>query len=177
MNISKSMPYPLFALVLASLLQFVFIEPLQAEPDDPKLANKRCLMCHGKEGFSRDDKDLSVMADVFGDSVHGSQDCVGCHTDITKVPHRKGVQRGVGCVQCHMDEWGEEQESGAAQENGTLQNVVEHIESYMDSMHARCTPGRASTTSRVPTRPATTATDRTTSSPSCARSETRTTSI
>ena len=137
MNISKSMPYPLFVLVLASLLQFVFIEPLQAEPDDPKLANKRCLMCHGKEGFSRDDKDLSVMADVFGDSVHGSQDCVGCHTDITKVPHRKGVQRGVGCVQCHMDEWGEEQESGAAQENGTLQNVVEHIESYMDSMHAR----------------------------------------
>jgi cytochrome b subunit of formate dehydrogenase/nitrate/TMAO reductase-like tetraheme cytochrome c subunit len=124
------------------LIQLSFAGAVLAEPADPKLANKRCLMCHGKEGFSREGpdgqpRDLSVMAQVFGDSVHGSQDCVGCHEDITKVPHRKNVQRKVGCVQCHVDEWGTARENGTVHENGKLENVVEHIESYMDSMHAR----------------------------------------
>ena len=74
----------MLALLLFAALQVLLAEPLRAEPDDPKLANKRCLMCHGKEGFSREGpdgqpRDLSVMAQVFEHSVHGSQDCVGCH--------------------------------------------------------------------------------------------------
>ena len=125
------------ALLFFAALQALSSGPLQAEPDDPKLANNRCLMCHGKEGFARDGRDLSVMADVFDTSVHASQDCVGCHVDITKVPHRKGVERGVGCVQCHLDEWSAAQENGDVEKNGNLERVVEHIESYMDSLHAR----------------------------------------
>ena len=124
-------------LILVFLLQLPFSGNVVAEPEDPKLANKRCLMCHGREGFERDGQALAVMPSVFESSVHGSQDCVGCHEDITKVPHRKDVQRSVGCVQCHLEEWGKSQESGAAGPNGKLANVVDHIDSYMESMHAR----------------------------------------
>ena len=124
-------------LVLTVMLQFSLAGPLHAEPNDPKLANKRCQMCHGKEGFGRGGRDLAVLPGEFDSSVHGSQDCVGCHTDITKVPHRKNVERKVGCVQCHLDEWSAAQVNGTAHENDKLANVVDHIESYMESMHAR----------------------------------------
>lgn len=113
-----------------------------AQTIDPKLSNDRCLRCHAKEGFSREDaagqeRDLHVSADVFRNSVHGEWNCVGCHQDITKVPHRKNVERTVGCVQCHLEEWGETQAEGETGANGTLDNVVDHIESYMASLHAR----------------------------------------
>jgi len=133
----KSGLQTVLAIILITALQFPLAESLFAEPDDPKLANKRCLMCHGKAGFSRDDRDLHVAAGMFEASVHASQDCVGCHEDVTKVPHRKGLERKVGCVQCHMDGWNEAQENGTAHQNGKLEKVVEHIDTYMDSMHAR----------------------------------------
>jgi cytochrome b subunit of formate dehydrogenase len=129
-------------LMLLLVAQFALMTPALAEPSDPKLSNDRCLRCHGKDGFSKEDafgreRDLHVTADVFGGSVHGSQDCVGCHEDIVKVPHRKGIVRKVGCVQCHMNEWGKAQENGAAANGAKLDKVVDHIQSYMDSMHAR----------------------------------------
>jgi cytochrome b subunit of formate dehydrogenase len=128
--------------VLLLLMQFGFTAPVSAEPSDPKLSNDRCLRCHGREGFSRDDafgreRDLHVAAAEFQNSVHGAQDCVGCHQDITKAPHRKGIERKVGCVQCHLEEWGEAQSNGTAAESAKLGMVVDHVESYMDSMHAR----------------------------------------
>jgi cytochrome b subunit of formate dehydrogenase/cytochrome c553 len=136
-------PLKVFVLLILLLLaQAVAVAPVAAEPSDPKLANDRCLRCHGREGFSREAPDgsqwdLHVSADVFESSVHGERDCVGCHQDITKVPHRKGMERGVGCVQCHMETWGEVQAEGKTEENGTLSLVVDHIESYMQSLHAR----------------------------------------
>ncbi len=130
------------ALAIIVFLTAAFSPVVYAEPADPKLSNERCLRCHGREGFSREDafgreRDLHVSADVFTDSVHGGQDCVGCHEDITKAPHRKGIERKVGCVQCHMEEWGKAQANGTAGDGSKLEKVVDHIESYMDSMHAR----------------------------------------
>jgi cytochrome b subunit of formate dehydrogenase len=142
MQFPKSAITMMAAFMLLSIAQLPLSGPLSAEPDDPKLSNDRCLRCHGREGFSRDDafgreRDLHVTAEVFTDSVHGEQDCVGCHQDITKAPHRKGIERKVGCVQCHLEEWGKVQENGSVAENGNLLKVVDHIESYMASMHAR----------------------------------------
>ena len=130
---------PIGFLLLFALL---FAGPVPAEPADPKLSNDRCLRCHGREGFSRDDvygneRDLHVTAAAFGNSVHGQQDCVGCHQDITKAPHRKGVKRKVSCVTCHVDLWDQAQANGTVEEHARLGVVVEQIESYMDSMHAR----------------------------------------
>lgn len=138
---TNPLQFILSALLLA-LLTLANSGPVRAEPADPKLANDRCLRCHGREGFSREAPDgsewnLHVSADVFAASVHGQRDCVGCHQDITKVPHRKGVDRGVGCVQCHLETWGKLEAEGRTEQNGTLSLVVDHIESYMDSLHAR----------------------------------------
>jgi hypothetical protein len=113
-----------------------------AEPDNPMLRNSSCLMCHGRANFSMptDDgeaRDLHVEADSFTASVHGSRDCVSCHEDISQVPHQKGVERQVGCVQCHQELWAQAQENGASDENARLGEVVGHIESYMGSIHAR----------------------------------------
>jgi cytochrome b subunit of formate dehydrogenase len=129
-------------LISLFLVQAILVAPTQADPSDPKLANDRCLRCHGREGFSREapdgsQRDLHVSAEVFAASVHGQQDCVGCHKDITKAPHRKGVERAVGCVECHLETWGALQAEGREAENGTLKVVVDHIESYMQSLHAR----------------------------------------
>lgn len=125
-----------------ALLLLSFAQPADAQTIDPKLSNDRCLRCHARESFSREDatgqeRDLHVNADAFENSVHGEWNCVGCHQDITKVPHRKGVERKVGCVQCHLEEWGKAQAEGKADAHGTLGAVVDHIESYMDSLHAR----------------------------------------
>ena len=128
--------------ILLTVMQLPMSGSLSAEPANPKLSNDRCLRCHGKEGFSREaangeERDLHVTAQGFDSSVHGKQDCVGCHQDIIKAPHRKGIERKVGCVQCHMEEWGKAQENGTEGENANLGKVVDHIDSYMDSMHAR----------------------------------------
>ncbi len=130
------------AILLVAALQLPFSAPVSAEPDDPKLANDRCLRCHGKENFSRkgangEARDLHVAAEAFGQSVHGSRDCVNCHQDIIKAPHRKGIDRKVGCVQCHTELWEEAQQSGTTEENARLGEVVQQIESYMGSIHAR----------------------------------------
>ena len=75
MRLTKSVFQTILALVVVTALQLPLARSVCAEPDDPKLANKRCLMCHGKEGFSREGpsgqlRDLSVMAQVFDSSVH-----------------------------------------------------------------------------------------------------------
>jgi predicted CXXCH cytochrome family protein len=129
-------------IALMVLVLGVFSAPVQAEPSDPKLANDRCLRCHAKEGFSREapngeERDLHVDGEAFKHSVHGQRDCVSCHQDIVKVPHRKGIDRKVGCVQCHTELWEQAQADGTAEENARLGDVVEQIHSYMGSIHAQ----------------------------------------
>ena len=131
-----------FAVFLVTVFQLPVSETVFAEPSDPKLRNERCLRCHGRESFSRpaangEDRDLHVTAEKFDKSVHGSLDCVGCHKDIVKAPHRKGIDRKVGCVKCHQELWKEAQEAGTTDENPLLGVVIEQIESYMGSIHAR----------------------------------------
>jgi len=142
MTASNRLGKSLLIITLVLLCQLVLAMPAMAEPSDPKPANARCPRCHGREGFTREDafgreRDLHVTAEAFSGSVHGEQDCVGCHQDITKAPHRKGIERKVSCVTCHVDLWEKAQQDGTIDEHARLGVVVEQIESYMDSMHAR----------------------------------------
>ena len=41
------------ALLLVAALQLPLSSTVFAEPENPKLANDRCLRCHGKENYSR----------------------------------------------------------------------------------------------------------------------------
>ncbi len=131
----------LAALIMA-FMQLPMSSPVQAEPDNPKLRNERCIRCHGKEDYSRKGTDgqqraLHVNAEQYLQSIHGGQDCVSCHRDIVKIPHRKGIDRNVGCVKCHLDSWEEAQRGDIGQEHDRLRVVVEQIETYMNSVHAR----------------------------------------
>ena len=130
------------ALLLVTVMQVPLSSPVYAEPENPKLANNRCIRCHGKENYSREtasgeERALHVNAEKFADSVHGDWDCVNCHADIVKVPHRKGIDRKVGCVKCHQDLWADSQLPGADSKDTRLEVVNRKIDSYMRSIHAR----------------------------------------
>ena len=113
-----------------------------AQGPEPSPKNATCLSCHNIPGFAipganGEMRQLHVSAEEFGKSVHGVQACVNCHKDITGVPHEKGVDRQVGCVECHRNLWDEAKLGGTTEEHSRLGKVVEQIESYMGSIHAR----------------------------------------
>jgi predicted CXXCH cytochrome family protein len=107
--------------------------------------NEVCLSCHGNEGFSAPGangktRSLHVVKDKFESSVHGSRQCVECHQDITGIPHEKAVRK-VSCVSCHERLWDEAKREGSTKKHARLGVVVDQINRYMKSIHAR--PSRA----------------------------------
>ncbi len=82
-------------------------------------------------------RDLHVIKDKFERSVHGKQQCVGCHQDITEIPHKKNGSIKVGCVRCHQNLWATAQKENKTGEFATLGLVAEQIDRYMKSIHAR----------------------------------------
>jgi len=112
-------------------------EPAAAVPLD----NATCLGCHGNEGFSMPGPDgkprpLHVVKEKFELSVHAKRQCVECHRDITEIPHKKTGPLKVGCVECHQELWKTAQ-AKPAKEHERLGVVVEQIDRYMKSVHAR----------------------------------------
>jgi cytochrome b subunit of formate dehydrogenase len=113
-----------------------------AESEAEQFDNELCLGCHGIEGFAEPDasgemRDLHILPGNFAQSVHGKRACVACHKDITEIPHRANVDRKVGCVQCHRSLWDAARKEGKTAEFARLGEVVQQIESYMGSIHAR----------------------------------------
>lgn len=116
-------------------------------------ANDACLSCHGNADFSATDasgksRTLHVVRDRFGQSVHGKRQCVECHTDAAEVPHKPSAQK-VSCVNCHDSLWKAAQAANKTQENAKLGVVVQQIDHYMKSVHARSNrdnPARANAT-------------------------------
>ena len=113
-----------------------------AKPDARNLANDTCLGCHGNQGFATRGADgktrqLHVIKDKFGKSVHGKRNCVECHTDITEIPHKTGATHKVNCVNCHDALWKAAKAENKTQENARLGVVVQQIDHYMKSIHAR----------------------------------------
>ena len=105
--------------------------------------NETCLGCHGNDGFSAPGadgkpRDLHIFADKFGKSVHGKRLCVECHKNITAIPHEPGTQVRVSCVECHESLWKSAQlENQPKEKYQRLGVVVEQIDHYMKSIHAR----------------------------------------
>ena len=88
-----------------------------------ELTNDTCVGCHGNEGFSVPGADgkprnLHVIADKFGKSVHGKRLCVECHKNITAIPHEPGTEVKVSCVECHESQWKSAQARGPRQGSG-----------------------------------------------------------
>jgi cytochrome b subunit of formate dehydrogenase len=132
---SKLRPARLAALIAAGAM--CLTPPLAGGAD-----NSLCLACHGNEGFAVPGADgqmrpLHVIRDKFESSVHGKQLCVGCHKDITGIPHGKNGNIKVSCVQCHEDLWAAARKENKTGEHAKLGVVVQQIERYMNSIHAR----------------------------------------
>jgi predicted CXXCH cytochrome family protein len=104
--------------------------------------NEVCLGCHGNEGFTTTGadgtpRDLHIIKDKFGKSVHGKRVCTECHKDIVEIPHKPGVTHKVSCVTCHEQLWEKAQKENKTQENARLGVVVKQIDRFMKSIHAR----------------------------------------
>ena len=109
-----------------------------------KIPSATCLMCHGIAGFGVKQangqmRSLSVEPGKFEHSVHGSLQCVDCHTNIRQVPHPP-TPIVVNCISCHENRWAAAQQAGRTQQFATLGMVVSMIHKYMESIHARPSP-------------------------------------
>ncbi len=81
-------------------------------------------------------RSLHVEKQKFENSVHGKRLCIECHQNITSIPHEK-VEVRVGCVQCHQNLWSAAQRENKTEGHAKLGVVVEQIDRYMKSIHAR----------------------------------------
>ncbi|MEW6688939.1 MAG: cytochrome b/b6 domain-containing protein [Pseudomonadota bacterium] len=111
-----------------------------AEP--PAIENSVCLACHGNRGFEVAGPDgkpraLHVDNEKFEKSVHAKRLCVECHTNITEVPHAPGTRVRVSCVNCHEAAWAKARQEGKTAEVPRLGVVIEQINKYLHSVHAR----------------------------------------
>jgi predicted CXXCH cytochrome family protein len=67
-------------------------------------AQTDCLACHGDAGMQDGSgHSISVDAQRFHSSIHGSLECTNCHSAIKEYPHPEHVTP-VKCSTCHADE-------------------------------------------------------------------------
>ena len=138
---------PAALLVLGSLLAGAVPGPAAAQaptasaPATDKIPNATCLACHGNPGFAVKQPDgtmrpLSVDTDKFAHSVHGSQNCVDCHTKVTSLPHPP-FQINVDCVSCHQNKLAAAQKANDAPAVATMSLVAKQIDDFFHSVHAQ----------------------------------------
>ena len=113
-----------------------------AAPAVRDLSSQTCMGCHGKAGLAAPGADgkprpLHVLGDKFVKSVHGKRNCVECHADITEIPHKTGATHKVNCVNCHDALWKSAKTENRTKEHARLGVVVDQIDHYMKSVHAR----------------------------------------
>ncbi|MFA6970554.1 MAG: cytochrome c3 family protein [Gallionella sp.] len=108
-----------------------------------KLDNASCLKCHSKEikvaGAGDELRALHAIRKLpFSKSVHAELQCVSCHTGVKdgNKPHQADAKT-TGCVQCHTSLWDEARKDNLTEEKSRLGVVVQNIEAYKKTYHAR----------------------------------------
>jgi cytochrome b subunit of formate dehydrogenase len=127
----------------------------QAAPAAPgaTLDNATCLTCHDAKKPKLEAKDAAgksrpiraVASDKFKDSVHGTMQCVTCHSDIRDNADKGNVHARntaqplakVNCAGCHQDLWEQSQKRGRGAQRPGLERVAKNIEAYKKSFHAK----------------------------------------
>lgn len=96
--------FPLGTALVVAMLALMFANPLSAEGEDLS-DNDTCLECHADT--EREAPASSDHARVHNDDGsfiqedHEMWSCTDCHSDISEIPHREGVERTVDCLECH----------------------------------------------------------------------------
>lgn len=90
-------------LITSWLFLCIFSPPVLAR--DPQ----NCLFCHKYQRLrAYDEKEelqnFYVDAHLFNQSIHRAVSCIGCHSDVEQIPHRKTEK--VDCAKvCHLEKW------------------------------------------------------------------------
>lgn len=113
-----------------------------------KLDNAGCQDCHdGKKG-KLEGKDAegeprelhAIDTSKYGKSVHSKMQCVECHTEIvdSKTPHNINTKAAKpDCASCHEKLWEKAKTDPQVAKIPRLKEVMESIEEYNKSFHAR----------------------------------------
>ncbi|HPG79743.1 MAG TPA: cytochrome C [Piscinibacter sp.] len=125
-----------------------------AAADAGALDNAGCLSCHDAKAHKLEVPAangkaralLGIAPDKYAGSVHAKMQCVACHTGITDQPaagtgHKPGPARttasSTGCADCHQKLWDQAKADNSAAAKPRLGIVVDNIEAYRKSFHAR----------------------------------------
>ncbi|MFN7944539.1 MAG: hypothetical protein U0Z53_04255 [Blastocatellia bacterium] len=91
-------------------INFLFTDHARAQKQSAakasvkKVPSSECLSCHTDPNTVKevDGKTVSVTVseEVLKNSVHGTLDCVDCHSDVKEYPHDPAPQRA-SCTSCH----------------------------------------------------------------------------
>jgi len=112
------------------------------------IKNKKCYKCHDDEDDTTyeydegpregEERNIFVPADPFEESVHGKQNCNGCHSNVTltKGEHDEYLPVVVSCIQCHQDNM-EKQKDNPNPELKRLDVIKDQTDDYMHSVHAK----------------------------------------
>ena len=140
---------------LLSAQAMALADPEKNLPEPAQMAHilddVSCLSCHeNKQAVIQvpdeedDEKKRSLQAvDLrsYQKGVHGDMACIDCHQNIVDVqlPHNKNELADPDCASCHQDLWKKYEEKGIAAQMQRMGVVVENIEAYNDSFHAKPT--------------------------------------
>jgi len=86
------------AMAIGGLIPAAHAQPSDARPTGgapARIDNAQCFECHGEASSPK-----FVDAAAFERSAHGTMSCLGCHTDITELPHGAPL-KPISCRQCH----------------------------------------------------------------------------
>jgi cytochrome b subunit of formate dehydrogenase len=133
---------------LLTALSVLLVSSVAAAAPAAGLDSTSCLGCHdarkakieitGKDGQKRALSPLDSHR--FGKGIHGEMQCVACHTEIvdSQANHRKdSAAKPPTCIGCHQDLWETARKEGLTREKERLGLVVQNIEAYKNSFHAR----------------------------------------
>jgi cytochrome b subunit of formate dehydrogenase len=97
----------LLSIIISNALFLFDITPAFGQESENDLTNEVCFECHSDPGLTKEiegQKPISLFVDqkIFEQSVHGGNECISCHSDITEIPHADSLKKA-DCSACHED--------------------------------------------------------------------------
>ena len=135
------------ALVVGFALTTLWPVDVKSAVPSEKSKNVACLGCHGDSDAQLETEDANGKTHILpvidperlAQSVHGDLACTTCHTNIESKfgPHKKNNNPKPNCETCHLKQWEKAKEENLTKEKARLGIVVQNIEAYRKSFHAR----------------------------------------
>ncbi len=154
MYVKKPLMRFLLGLVYLTTAQLIW-QPLATAATNPQshgMDDASCMECHDgtkkitveNPNADEDDEDktrplLGILKNQYIKGVHGDMACLDCHKEITdsQVSHAKNSTAKPDCISCHESLWETAKEQKLTKEKALLGIIVENIEAYKESFHAK----------------------------------------